>query len=142
VTYPKAPRRTRQVARFLAEAYQGKRLLDVVPFNFPLLAPAESFTPTGAEIASRMEANLVTAAEVEVPWLGAIDRVLIRDVATGRLWPLDLSPLRPKEAAKDGPARADPRPQGPRARGAASAPQPPGARGAAPERRAPAGGKR
>jgi hypothetical protein len=92
------------VGRFVAEAHQGKRLVDVVPFNFPLLAPAESFTPTGAIIASRMEANLVTRAELEIPWLPTMDRILVRDVATDRAWPLDLAALRPKGAGPAGPA--------------------------------------
>lgn len=125
ITYPKPPRRTRLVGRFVAEAYQGKRLLDVVPFNFPLLAPAESFTPTGAAIATRMEANLVTQAELEVPWLPTIDRVLVKDVATGRAWPLDLAPLRPRAARPTEPAAARRLPAPARPARPADAPQRP-----------------
>lgn len=115
VAYEKPPKRRRIVGRFLAMVYQGKRLLDVVPFNFPLLAPVENFTATGQHIAERMEANLVTATEVEVPWEPRIDRILVWDVGTDRRWPLDLSSLRgPKappapRAGAPRPAEAPPR---------------------------------
>ncbi|MFH2008377.1 MAG: hypothetical protein ABI333_17460 [bacterium] len=98
------PRKIKRiVGRFLARLYAGKQLVDVVPFNFPLLAPAENFTPTGRRIAQRMEANLRTAVRIRLPYLSRINRIEIRDIGTRRHWALDLSPLRPRPAARPKP---------------------------------------
>jgi hypothetical protein len=86
----------RVVGRFLARLYRGKRLVDVVPFNFPLLAPAESFTRTGHRIARRLEAHLRTGTRLKVPWVRGLGRIEITDVATGRRWALDLKPVTPR----------------------------------------------
>jgi len=93
----------RIVGRFLAKLYQGKRLLDVVPFNFPLLAPAENFTRTGHRIARRLEANLRTATRLKVPWKRSVTRIEITDIGTARRWALDLRPLHPKRRPKPRP---------------------------------------
>lgn len=93
----------RIVGRFLAKLYQGKRLVDVVPFNFPLLAPAENFTRTGHRIARRMEANLRTATRLKLPWIRSITRIEIVDVGTARRWALDLRSLRPKRRPRPSP---------------------------------------
>lgn len=93
----------RIVGRFLAKLYRGKRLVDVVPFNFPLLAPAENFTRTGHRIARRMEANLRTATRLNLPWKRSITRIEITDVGTARRWALDLRSLRPKRRPKRHP---------------------------------------
>lgn len=93
----------RIVGRFLAKLYRGKRLLDVVPFNFPLLAPAENFTRTGHRIARRMEAKLRTATRLKVPWKRSVTRIEITDVGTARRWALDLRPVRPRP--RPGPKR-------------------------------------
>lgn len=111
-------RRIRRIAgRFLAKLYRAKRLVDVVPFNFPLLAPAENFTRTGHRIARRMEANLRTATRLKVPWKASITRIEITDIGTGLRWALDLRSLRPKPRPKLRPkprpkSRPSPRPRG------------------------------
>jgi hypothetical protein len=90
-------RRIKRIAgRFLAKLYRGKRLVDVVPFNFPLLAPAENFTRTGHRIARRMEANLRTAIRLKLPWQRSITRIEINDIGTARRWKLNLRSLRPR----------------------------------------------
>lgn len=135
VTYPRAPKRRRVVGRFLAEVYAGNRLLDVVPFNFPLLAPAESFTSTGQRIAMQMEANLVTVTEIQAPLTPAVDRLLVRDVGTGRQWPLEIEARgRRQDGSKDRPA--------PAARPAPSSRPTPAARPAPSSRPAPSPGPR
>jgi hypothetical protein len=101
--FPKQRLIKRIVGRFLAKLYQGKRLLDVVPFNFPLLAPVENFTRTGHRIARRMEANLRTATRLKVPWKRSITRIEITDVGTARRWALDLRPLRSKQRRRPRP---------------------------------------
>ncbi len=101
----------RVVGRFLAKIYRGKRLLDVLPFNFPLLAPAESFTRTGHRIARRMEANLRTATRIKLPYARRMTRIEITDVATSRRWAIDLRPLRRRPRPRRRPAsRSRPRP--------------------------------
>ncbi len=105
------PRRLKRiVGRFLARLYAGRKLKDVVPFNFPLLAPVENFTKTGHRIARQMEAHLRTATRVEVPFPKYIDRIEIQDVATGRRWRLDLRTVRPSTARPVPPRRATSRP--------------------------------
>jgi len=104
-------RRLKRIAgRFLAKLYQNKRLVDVVPFNFPLMAPAENFTRTGHRIALRMEANLRTATRLKLPWKRSITRIDIHDIGTARRWKLDLRSLRPKPRPKPRP-RNHPRPR-------------------------------
>ncbi len=98
--FSKRRRIKRIVGRFLAKLYRGKRLMDVVPFNFPLLAPAENFTRTGHRIARRMEAHLRTATIVKLPWMRSITRIEITDVGTARRWALDLRSLKPKARPK------------------------------------------
>jgi len=101
----------RIVGRFLAKVYQGKRLVDVVPFNFPLLAPAENFTRTGHRIARRMEAKLRTATRLKVPWNLSVTSIEITDVGTARRWALDLRPLHARPRPRPRPApRTRPRP--------------------------------
>ncbi len=104
-------RRIKRIAgRFLAKLYQGKRLVDVVPFNFPLLAPAENFTRTGHRIARRMEANLRTATRLKVPWKRSITRIEIHDIGTARRWKINLRSLRPKPRPKPRP-KTPPKPR-------------------------------
>lgn len=105
------PRTHRRVAgRFLARVFAARRLLDVIPFNFPLLAPVESFTASGRRIERRMEANLRTTAQILIPFPTAADRVLIEDIADGSRWRLDLGTLRPRRATRR-PRRPSPPPR-------------------------------
>ncbi len=109
---PKARGHKRMAGRFLAQLYAGRKLRDVVPFNFPLLAPVENFTPTGERIARRLEARLHTATRLELPFPPDIDRIEIQDLATGKRWRLDLRKVRPRPRPRPRPRqRPCPRPR-------------------------------
>jgi len=98
---PTALRRFR--GRFAARVLAGKRVVDEVLFDFPLLGAAESSDVDDANraLADRLRAGVTATTRVRVPIYDGADGLEIYDTQTRRVLPVPL---------KDSPAAAPPAP--------------------------------
>jgi hypothetical protein len=85
----------RWTGRFEARARAGKRILDAVRFDFPLLGDADSGNQ-GA-LADKLKENTVATAKVRVPLPDGADAVEVADRHGGPAVPVPL-PSRPPDA--------------------------------------------
>ena len=95
VTRSAKPKRIRLfTGRFVARLFRGKRMINKVEFDFPLLGAAATFTKEGARIVRRMTAKMRTVTRVELPWDTQADSVVIFDKATRKRYALPLTALK------------------------------------------------
>jgi hypothetical protein len=95
VTRSARPKRIRLfTGRFVAQLFRGKRMINKLEFDFPLLGAAATFTKQGARIVRRMSAKMRTTTRVELPWDTQADSVVIFDKATRKRYALPLTALK------------------------------------------------
>lgn len=103
-TLPAPKRLRRWTGQYEARVGDGKKTLDYVRFDFPLLAPAESADAMGDEavqMGKRMREHVTATTTVEVPLPPGAATVSIFDGATQRevMTQLDATAARPAKAA-------------------------------------------
>ncbi len=86
----------RWAGRFALELFERGVLIERVRFNFPMLGA--ELREGGKSVATSIDANVATTAEVSFPAVDRGDKLELRDRATGRRWSLAWPP-RPEEPA-------------------------------------------
>lgn len=106
---PKKKRFRRYAGRFVARLLRNKKTIERVPFDFPLLGVAATFTKTGKKINRRIEAGLESRTRLRLPWDTPAEKVVVFDRKRKKTVEINLAVLKKYPMTRRAPCRGKPR---------------------------------